>query len=409
MGGGWSISAGMTLVTVALPVRNADASLEKAFGCIASQTHGDLEILLILNGSDDGTTALARRLTANDGRARVIVRPEANLAGALNEALRVARGELLARMDADDLCAPDRIARQVEYLAKESGVVAVGCAYDVIGEDGGRVFTVRPPTDPKEARWRLLLGNMFAHGSMTMRVREVLHVGGYDEACLRAQDFDLWLRLSRVHGMAALPQVLYTHVVRHPLDATRSTKDQSEVVSHALVERWRGLGVARERSALERAMALAMTQGEDPQGAASAIEAILRDEGPSSDALLALLWARSLAPAAPARAASIARRARVREVAAEMRAKGASSLWLWGAGDHTRTLLEHPEDLLVPVRGIVDDAARGERFGLPIVAPSAIDASDTVLLSSDWHEDAMWASSATLRERGVKVFRLYAS
>lgn len=398
----------MPLVTVALPIKHADASLEGAFHCITNQTHRELEILLILNGSDAGTTALARRLAAMDARARVIERPEANLAAALNEALRVAKGGLVARMDGDDLCAPDRIARQVEFLKREPSVAAVGCAYDVIGQDGRRVFTVRPPTDPAEARWRLLLGNMFAHGSMTMRVREVLGVGGYDERCLRAQDFELWLRLSQSHGMAALPQVLYTHVVRHHLDATRSTKDQSEVVSRALLERWRGLGDAKRQAELEQAMSLALTQGEDPNHAAHALESILREEGPSGDGLLALLWAKSLAPSAPARAAEVSRRARVREVASEMRSKGATSVWLWGAGDHTRKLLDHPEDLGLPIRGIVDDAATGERFGLAIVRPSTIENNDTVLLSSDWHEDAMWHSSVTLRERGVKVFRLYA-
>lgn len=398
----------MPLVTVALPIRNADASLEAAFRCITSQTHHDLEILLILNGSDAATKALAQRLALTDARVRVIERPAANLAAALNEALRIAKGALLARMDADDQCAPDRIARQVEFLAREPGVAAVGCAYDVIGQDGTRVFTVRPPTDPKEARWKLLLGNMFAHGSMTMRVREVLDVGGYDERCLRAQDFDLWLRLSRSRNMAALPQVLYTHVVRHHLDATRSTKDQAEVVSHALLEYWRSLGNVNNRTSLEHAMAQAMTQGADPHHAAHAIESILRDEGPKQDALLALLWAKSLAPSAPARAAEIARRARVREVSSDIRSKGATSLWLWGAGDHTRKLLDHPEDLGLPVRGIIDDAATGERFGLAIVRPEHVQKDDAVLLSSDWHEDAMWASSAGLRSRGVKVFRLYA-
>lgn len=394
-------------MTVALPIRNADASLERAFRCITTQTHRALEILLILNGSDQSTTELANNLAATDARARVIVRPLANLAGALNEALRVAKGELLARMDADDSCAPDRIERQVAYLATTPDVVAVGCAYDMVDESGKRIFTVRPPTDPREARWRLHLGNMFAHGSMTMRVRPVLDIGGYDERCVRAQDFELWLCLCRSHGMVALPEVLYTHVVRHADDATRSTLDQSNVVSRVLLESWRSLELSQRGAALEGAMARAMTHGRDPEAAQRGIGEVLRDEGPTREGLLAFLWAQSIAPAAPARAADTARRARVREVAREMQSQGATSAWLWGAGDHTRKLLEHPEDLLVPVEGIVDDAATGERYGLPIVGPHTIKSGATVLLSSDWHEEAMWSSSRPLRERGVHVFRLY--
>jgi hypothetical protein len=106
-------------------------------------------------------------------------------------------------------------------------------------------------------------------------------------------------------------------------------------------------------------------------------------------------------------AAGIARRARVREVCGALVREGVTALWLWGAGDHTRQVLEHPEDLGVPVRGIVDDSVRGERFGLTVCGPEALKPGEVVLLSSDWHEGAMWERSAGARGRGVRVVRLY--
>jgi hypothetical protein len=84
-----------------------------------------------------------------------------------------------------------------------------------------------------------------------------------------------------------------------------------------------------------------------------------------------------------------------------------TEVWLWGAGDHTRKLLEHPEDMGVFVLGIVDDQVRGERYGVAVRGPEALEPGSTVVLSSDWHEGTMWESSHGARERGVRVVRLY--
>jgi hypothetical protein len=401
------VNAHMETITVALPVWKDAGTLPRACAAIFAQTWRELDIEIILNGSDAATEEAAAKAAKQDGRVRVLRLKEANLAAALNLGLREARGELVARMDADDDCPPERIARQMAFLKEHPEVGAVGCAYDVVGPDGGRLFTVRPPTDPAESRWRLLLGNCFAHGSMLLRKRAVMEVGGYDEKCQRAQDFELWLRLGKPWGIGAVPETLYTHRVRHAEDAMRSTGAQSAVAAGAMLNAWQGLVAAADREGLLRAITGAMSQDQDPGAATGAIEGILNKEGPSREGLLAWLWARHIAPPAPHAAAEVSRRARVREVAAQLRREGVKELWLWGAGDHTRKLLEHPEDLGVRVRGIVDDAVSGERFGLAVSKPGALKAGDVVLLSSDWHEGAMWESAAGAKGRGVRVVRLY--
>jgi glycosyltransferase involved in cell wall biosynthesis len=398
--------AKMDLVSVALPVWRDDGTLERACWCMLAQTWREIEVLIVLNGADERTEAVASGLARRDGRVRVLKLREAGLAAALNVALREARGELVARMDADDECAPERVARQVAFLKERARVGVVGCAYDVVGVEG-RLFTVRPPVDEAEARWRLLLGNSFAHGSMLLRKRAVLEVGGYDESCARAQDFELWLRLSRTWGVAAVPEVLYTHHVRDGGDATRSTGAQAGVACAAMLRTWRGLAFVKDEEGLLAAMAGAMSQGRDPGEALVAIEKIMNAEGPSREALLAWLWARHVSPPADRVAVDVGRRARVREVFAQLKREGVREVWLWGAGDHTRKVLEHPEDLGVSVRGIVDDRVRGERFGVAVVGPEALCAGDVVVLSSDWHEGRMWESSAGVRGRGVRVVRLY--
>src|SRR5437762_3415151 len=162
----------MELVTVALPVWRDEGTLERACWCMLAQTWREIEVLIVLNGSDERTEAVASGLAKRDGRVRVLKLKEAGLAAALNVALREARGGLVARMDRDDECSPERVARQVAFMKERPRLGAVGCAYNVVGAEG-RVFTVRPPVDEVESRWRLLLGNCFAHGSMVLRKRAV--------------------------------------------------------------------------------------------------------------------------------------------------------------------------------------------------------------------------------------------
>jgi hypothetical protein len=145
----------------------------------------------------------------------------------------------------------------------------------------------------------------------------------------------------------------------------------------------------------------------DP-GAVTDLERDLDVRPPALETLLAWLWSQWNSPPGPREAMEVARRARVREVGARIRTLGAERLWLWGAGDHTRRVLEHPEDLGMPVAGLVDDAPVAGAAPHPVVAPGTLAAGEHALISSDWHEGEIWRSSAPHRARGVRVHRLYA-
>jgi hypothetical protein len=319
-------------------------------------------------------------------------------------------------MDADDSCPPDRLMLQADFMAANPEIAALGCAWELIDARGQIISTVRPPQAPADLRWRILLGNILAHGSMMLRRSAILKAGGYDPRCTRAQDFELWLRLSRSADMAALPQVLYQHRVRDEEDVTRSTAQQAAIAAPAMLEAWRNLpsipwgggeGVPPASSDLSRAIAATISRDGDPGAGLAAIESIL-STSISREALLAWLWAQWFTPPAPRRAVNAAKRSRLREVGARLRAGGVSRLYLWGAGDHTRWLLDHSADLGIPIAGLIDDHLAGERrFGHHILAPASLVPGDTALISTDWHEDAIWNRSAPHRARGVRVFRLY--
>lgn len=390
--------------------------LGEAVGSLVGQTVVPVEILVVGNGLGGAEWgALEGRFAGwSRGRegwpeVRLIRLERANLAAALNRGLREARSGLVARMDADDWSFPERLERQAARFQDEPRLAGVGCAWEVVGPGGMKRAVMRPAIEPGRLAWSLLLGNTLAHGSMLLRRDAILAIGGYDESLERAQDYDLWLRLGRAGlGLAAMPEVLYRYQERGEQGVGATSESQARASVGAMLGGWGALAGAsgNELGRLSEAMTRAMLT-QDGGGVVAELESML-DGGATREGLAGVLWARDRFPALPRRAMDACRGSRVREVTGQMRASGAREAWLWGAGQHTAWMLQHAESLMVPVAGIVDDALVGaNRLGHVVRHPDELRAGEHVLLSSDWHEGAMWASSAGHRARGVKVWRLY--
>lgn len=197
-------------VSVVTPVWNAAATLAETVASVREQTFADWEMLLVDDGSTDGSRALAEALAAADPRIRLLVQ-EANTgaAAARNRAIRAARGRFIAFLDADDLWRPEKLARQVPVLA--AGHPLVFAAYRRIAADGRPLGIVRPPA--RVSRSDLLKGN--AIGCLTA-VYDTAALGRVEmPQVARRQDYGLWLELLRrtphAHG---LPEVLADYRVR---------------------------------------------------------------------------------------------------------------------------------------------------------------------------------------------------
>ena len=398
----------MAGVSVALPVHRDRGTLARAAACITAQTHADLDIMLVLNGADGPTRAAAGTIANRDRRVRVLELPEAGLSAALNRALREARHDLVARMDADDECQPARLSLQTEFLAAHPGIVALGTGFEGVDEQGGLIGIEHPPLESAEIRWRLCLGNCLCHGSMMLRREAVLAAGGYDESLRFAQDYDLWLRLSREHELANLPHVLY----RYRTSLAKRHEDQARAAADAMVRHWETLPSMAEGGAARRlatAVAEATWGGTRARTALHEVEALLTEHGPSPRALLAWQWIAARAGNTPIDPVELERLSRIREAGRRLRSAGADAVWLYGAGRHTAWLMENRDALGMEIAGLADDALAGEtRHGFGIVAPADLPPRCHVLLSSDAHEDRLWRSAACLRQRGVTVWRLYA-
>ena len=183
------------LVSVLMSVHNGLPFVQEAVESVLAQTLSDFELLLYDDASSDGTTDYLMGL--RDPRLSVF-RNEENLGltATLNRGLELAKGEYVARMDADDVAVPERLERQVKFLEENLDVGLVGSSRILIDERGDFIAAAFATPDDLGIRWKCLLGNPFAHPTVVIRKR-VLDAHGlrYDEGFITAQDYELWTRL----------------------------------------------------------------------------------------------------------------------------------------------------------------------------------------------------------------------
>ena len=197
-------------VSVLLPVYNAARFLAVAIESILAQSHRDFELIVIDDGSKDRSVAILHGYAARDPRINLLSRPNTGIVRALNDGLTVARGELIARMDADDISLPHRFQTQVAYLEAHPDCVMLGSRVIVI-DPGGRELTIMGDAlTHEEIDGSLMIGRgqMVYHPSVIMRRGALLDVGGYRTDYPHAEDLDLFLRLAESGRIVNLPEPL---------------------------------------------------------------------------------------------------------------------------------------------------------------------------------------------------------
>lgn len=198
-------------VSVVTPVWNAEATLAETVASLRAQTRGDWEMLLVDDGSTDGSRALAERLAAEEPRVRLLGwASRRGAAAARNAAIRAARGRFIAFLDADDLWRPEKLAVQIGYM-EAAGAPFTFAAVRRIDAAGRPLGVVRVPARVDHAG--LLRGNVIP---CQTAVYDRAHYGAAEMPPLaRRQDYGLWLRLLARGGEAhGLPQVLADYRVR---------------------------------------------------------------------------------------------------------------------------------------------------------------------------------------------------
>jgi len=203
------------LISILMPARNAAATLDEAVRSLAAQTFPDWELIAVDDGSTDATPELLEGWAREDGRIRVVRHAEGRgIVAALNTALAAARGKAIARMDADDIALPERLAGQVERLQAPDAPALVGCRVRYFPEEivaeGARRYEawLNSLVTPEEHGRDIFVECPVAHPTFFMRREALEAVGGYQERGW-PEDYDLALRFWRAgYGIAKVPEPL---------------------------------------------------------------------------------------------------------------------------------------------------------------------------------------------------------
>lgn len=220
--------------SILTPAFNAERTLGRAIDSVLTQTYEDWEHIIIDDGSTDGTLALAHSYAEKDSRIRVIACPHRGVTMSRIESMRQARGELFARLDADDAMMPEYLA-SIDFFFREhpdAQIVSTN-GYQVFA-DGRRVYYYTAPVFQKVSS--LTIGDMLSGyliGTSAVMRRDVFELTGGPRPEARSEDIDLWLRavaMGAVHYHLPEPIFLYYQ------DATDRVSDDVAAVWRSHVE-----------------------------------------------------------------------------------------------------------------------------------------------------------------------------
>lgn len=227
-------------VSVIMSVYNGARYLREAIDSILGQTYTDFEFLIIIDGSIDNSVDIIE--SYGDPRIRLFHnKTNLGLTKALNKGLRLARGEYIARMDADDISLPQRLEKQIEFLDRDRDVGICGTFIKTIGSVDG---IWEYPMDDAYIRSKMIFANSFAHSSVLLRASILKeHKIFYDESFRFSQDYELWVRLSSYTKLANLKDILVFHRTHKESVGTVHNGLQEDTASRVRLAQINKLGI----------------------------------------------------------------------------------------------------------------------------------------------------------------------
>lgn len=196
-------------ISVVMSAYNGAKYLKEAIESILNQTFEDFEFIIVDDDSIDKTEEILVEYKRKDPRIKIITnRENIGLTKSLNKAIKITKGDYIARMDADDIAMAERLETQLEFMKKNPEVGAVGCWYYLIDKTGNIFEKRRPPTKFSKIKKALLASSPLIHPGMFIKKEVLEKIGPYDEEFKYAQDRDLLFRILQYYKLAVVPQFL---------------------------------------------------------------------------------------------------------------------------------------------------------------------------------------------------------
>ena len=235
-------------VTILMPARNAGKYIGEAIQSVLEQTYGDFELLIVDDGSTDDTPMVVRQFS--DRRIRLISKENEGISAALNAGLHAAKGIYIARFDADDICFPTRLERQVIFLDGHPAYLIAGSDAEYISENGEHLFHFKCTGHTN----REIIGNLykycpFIHSAVMYRKEPILRMGGYSRYAHNFEDYLLWVQLLKTGKCCNLPEPL----IKVRINPSSVTID----------EKWRGRRFRRLKQEILERGAITREEGDE--------------------------------------------------------------------------------------------------------------------------------------------------
>ena len=214
-------------VSVVTTVFNGAEYIRESLGSVLRQTGIDLELIVVDDGSTDGSPEILKEIAQADPRVRVLRQPNAGLTQALVRGCAEVRAPLIARHDSDDWSLDGRLAVQAARLNSDPQLSMCSCSCRALGPRGEYMFEITRHDDPNWATDQLVNHDQgIPHGSMMFRRSHYEQVSGYRPQFYFAQDKDLWFRLAEVGKLTYLPQVYYAYRLQESSISSRFRESQ---------------------------------------------------------------------------------------------------------------------------------------------------------------------------------------
>ncbi|HIC46053.1 MAG TPA: glycosyltransferase [Methylophaga aminisulfidivorans] len=237
------------LVSVVMAVYDGEEYIDKAIQSILNQEYKNFEFIIINDGSNDNTQEIINKYHASDSRIVTISRENKGLVASLNEGVHLARGELIARMDADDISFLERLGNQVAFMDANPQVVCCGSFYEVIDEDGDSLTILDAPTEDSEIQKLLMQGHtVICHPTAMFRKSVFLNTGGYQQKFYLVEDLDLWIRLGEFGQLANIPLPLVKYRTNCESVSAQNSQKQLHRASQVIAEASNRRGVSNSFS-----------------------------------------------------------------------------------------------------------------------------------------------------------------
>lgn len=241
------MNGGNSLISVLMPAYNAEKYIEEAIQCILNQTYTNWELLIADDASTDNTNAIIKRYALKDSRIKCSQnKTNIGYLKTWNQLIKVAEGDFITFLDADDLCAPDRINILYNYLEENPNVKIVGSNINLLSVDGRQIGTKEYPVSTEVINKNLLSPKFSFCGSAVMIRKEVYQkIGGYREYFDRLgwEDHDWLIRCCTMFKAANIGKYLYSYR-NTPDSVTRSIQLQDY---KKLIIKKIGLELAKQR------------------------------------------------------------------------------------------------------------------------------------------------------------------